>query len=503
MTNASTILFLVVDDLGTADLGFTGSQIRTPTLDALAAGGTVLSSYYVQRACTPTRAALLTGRYPLRYGFQSGVLEPRKAYGLALNETLVPQLLRSAGWATHAIGKWHLGFYRWEHTPTFRGFDSYYGYYTGGEDYFSHVAFGGGYDLRLDGSPRCGAGCSRVLWEANGTYSTHLFARRAVDVIRATPTAQKLYLYLATQAVHCPAQAPPEYIAPYKFANPQRNVFAGMLAALDEGIANVSAALRRAGRWEHSLVVVTADNGAPTTGCGGAQGGQNWPYRGGKCSAWEGGLRALSFAHGPALGVRAGATYDAPAHAVDWLPTLLAFAGVDGGGGGGGGFALDGISLRDALTGGGGGDDEREIVLEADPHAYPLDGGGWGGDQHATPYYALRRGRWKLLLGDPGQPGILDGYYCTGPPCDAAHNNTANASAHATPLGASAVQLFDVVADPHEADDRAAARPDLVAAMTARIVAVNASAASSAQQGAADDPRGDPAKHNGTEAPWL
>ena len=311
MANASTILFLVVDDLGTADLGYTGSQIRTPTLDALAAGGTVLSSYYVQRACTPTRAALLTGRYPLRYGFQSGVLEPRKAYGLPLNETLVPQLLRSAGWATHAIGKWHLGFYRWEHTPTFRGFDSYYGYYTGGEDYFSHVAFGGGYDLRLDGSPRCGAGCSRVLWEANGTYSTHLFARRAVDVIRATPTAQKLYLYLATQAVHCPAQAPPEYIAPYKFANPQRNVFAGMLAALDEGIANVSAALRRAGRWEHSLVVVTADNGAPTTGRGGAQGGQNWPYRGGKCSAWEGGLRAVSFAHGPALGVRAGAAESA------------------------------------------------------------------------------------------------------------------------------------------------------------------------------------------------
>ena len=194
MTNASTILFLVVDDLGTADLGYTGSQIRTPTLDALAAGGTILSSYYVQRACTPTRAALLTGRYPLRYGFQSGVLEPRKAYGLPLNETLVPQLLRSAGWATHAIGKWHLGFYRWEHTPTFRGFDSYYGYYTGGEDYFSHIAFGGGYDLRLDGSPRCGAGCSRVLWEANGTYSTHLFARRAVDVIRATPTAQKLSL---------------------------------------------------------------------------------------------------------------------------------------------------------------------------------------------------------------------------------------------------------------------------------------------------------------------
>ena len=211
-------------------------------------------------------------------------------------------------------------------------------------------------------------------------------------------------------------------------------------------------------------------------------------------SAARGGRAARGgFAHGPALGVRAGATYDAPAHAVDWLPTLLAFAGVDGGGG----FALDGISLRDALTGGGG-DDEREIVLEVDPHAYPLDGGGWGGDQHATPYYALRRRWWSRRRLTAGHSRWV---LCTGPPCDAAHNNTANAGAHATPLGASAVQLFDVVADPHEADDRAATRPDIVAALTARIVAVNATAASSAQQGAADDPRGDP-RHN-AEAPWL
>ena len=335
-----------------------------------------------------------------------------------------------------------------------------------------------------------------MLWEANGTYSKHLFASRAVEVIRATPKTQKLYLYLATQAVHCPAQAPPEYIAPYKFANPQRNVFAGMLAALDEGIANVSAALRRAGRWEHSLVVVTADNGSPTTGCGGAQGGQNWPYRGGKCSAWEGGLRAVSFAHGPALGVRAGATYDAPAHAVDWLPTLLAIARVRGGGG----FDLDGISLRDALTGGGG-DDEREIVLEADPHAYPLDGGGWGGDQHATPYYALRRGR-EASARRPRPAGhsrwvLLHG---TAVRCGAQQHGQRECAREAA--RASAVQLFDVVADPHEADDRAAARPDIVAALTARIVAVNATAASSAQQGAADDPAAT-REHNGTEAPWL
>ena len=511
-TNATTIVLLVVDDLGRSDLGYTGSMIATHSIDALAAAGTLLSSYYVQRACSPSRAALLTGRYPTRYGFQSGVLEPRKAYGLSLAERLLPERLRARGFATHAVGKWHVGFYSWAHTPTFRGFDSFLGYYTGVEDYYRHTN-GGALDLRHEEGARCGANCSRALWEAQGEYSTHLLTRRATSLIRATPPARPLFLYLAYQAVHCPAQAPDEYTRPYAFRSRERTVFAGMLAALDEGVANVTAALRGAGRWERTLLWLTTDNGAPTTGCGGAQGGQNWPWRGGKCSAWDGGLLGTAFVYGPSFGVRAGARLAHLAHIVDVLPTLLEVAAADGGAGGpprtaardaadGGGLPLDGVSLLPALRDARAPAARAEVLLEADPYAFPLSGRTWGGDEHATPYYALRLGRHKLILGDPGIPGIVDAYYCTGPPCPPAHDNGRNASAYPR-LGAGAVQLFDVVDDPYEARNLAAAQPALVERLARRLRALNATAVSSAGQGQPDDPAADPRRFNGTVSPWV
>jgi arylsulfatase A-like enzyme len=257
---------VVLDDLGHSDLGIAGSHIRTPVLDSLAHEGAILDNYHVHRACSPTRAALMTGRYPIRYGLQSGVLEDAKPYGLALNETLLPELLNSAGWRTHMVGKWHLGHVGWNYTPTFRGYESFYGLLTGGADHFSHQSFSGGYDLRDDRGRRCGANCSRVAWEAAGQYSTHLFTERAVEIIGSMQPAENLFLYLAYQAVHCPAQAPPEYSAPYSFPDSSRNVFAGMLAAVDEGVGNVTAALHRAQRWDTTLFIVTSDNGAPTPG---------------------------------------------------------------------------------------------------------------------------------------------------------------------------------------------------------------------------------------------
>ena len=497
--SATTIVLIVLDDLGRSDIGYTGSGIATPTLDHLAAGGTQLSAYYVQRACSPSRAALLTGRYPTRYGFQSGVLEPRKPYGLSLSETLLPQRLGALGYATHAVGKWHLGFYSWEHTPTFRGFESFLGYYTGYEDYYQHQQ-GGAIDLRHDEGPRCGANCSQVLWEARGEYSTHIFTRRATDVIRSTPAATPLFLYLAYQAVHCPAQAPESYIRKYNFSNHERNVFAGMLSAADEGIANVTKALRAARDFERTLIIVTTDNGAPTTGCGGAQGGQNWPWRGGKCSAWDGGLLGIAFVYGPGVGVRKNATLGHLAHLVDMYPTILDFAisrptSAP--------LPLDGISMLPALRSGAAPAARGEVLLEADPYAFPLSGRTWGGDEHATPYYAIRRGRYKLIIGDPGIPGILDAYYCTGPPCPASHDNARNASAYPR-LASTSVQLFDVGGDdPYEAHDLAPKSPDLVRELTRRLVALNASAVSSAGQGLPDDPAADPAKHNGTISPWV
>eukprot|EP00756_Hemistasia_phaeocysticola_P054366 Hpha_TRINITY_DN30294_c0_g1::TRINITY_DN30294_c0_g1_i1::g.27098::m.27098 len=300
------VVLIVADDLGYADLGYTGSQISTPNIDRLAAQGVKLSNFYVQRACSPTRAALLTGRYNIRYGFQSGVLKDRNNYSLPLTETLLPQFVqRAVPAACHMVGKWHLGFHRWEHTPTYRGFDSFLGYYSGAEDYYKHTGDCGGYDLHLAGTPRCGANCSRALWEAEGVYSTHLFTARAVSLIEAHDTAGALFLYLPYQAVHEPDQVPAHYMQGYAFPSVEgtnaRNIFAGMLTCLDEGIGNVTAALERRGMLDDTLIWFQTDNGAATPACGGWTGAQNYPLRGGKCTAWEGGLRGTAFISGAGL----------------------------------------------------------------------------------------------------------------------------------------------------------------------------------------------------------
>ena len=186
-------------------------------------------------------------------------------------------------------------------------------------------------------------------------------------------------------------------------------------------MGNVTAALKAKHRWTSTLFVVTTDNGAPTTGCGGAQGGQNWPHRGGKCSAWEGGLRGVSFAHGP--GIVPGTRIPGLAHAVDWLPTILSFAAGSGSGSAPGpprgvgaaaaaaaAFPLDGIDLRPALTGAATAPLRDTLLLESDPYSFEPGRRGdadFNGDMHATPYYAVRHKDWKLLLGDPGQVCVV------------------------------------------------------------------------------------------------
>src|SRR5678815_1180992 len=125
------ILFILADDLGSYDVGWRGSEIKTPNLDKLALGGARLEQFYVQPVCSPTRAALLTGRYPMRHGFQVGVVRPWAQYGLPLDERLLPQALKEAGYATAICGKWHLGHFAPDYLPTRRGFDHQYGHYNG------------------------------------------------------------------------------------------------------------------------------------------------------------------------------------------------------------------------------------------------------------------------------------------------------------------------------------------------------------------------------------
>jgi arylsulfatase A-like enzyme len=261
------ILFVIVDDLGSGDLGLHGSGIHTPTIDRLANTGVYLDNYYVLPYCSPTRAAILSGRYPMHTGCHTVIME-NETQGLPLDEETLPQLLRRAGYQTHAVGKWHLGHSQWEQTPSFRGFQSFYGFYLGSQDYFSHsYASGMMYDMHHDASEFCGEGCSRLVDE-RGNYSTTVFTREAVRIVEQhDPTQGPLFLYLAHEAVHYPDEVPSHYVDPYRARTEwtnQRQTYAGMLSAVDESIANVTRAMRKRDMWKDTIVVVTTDNGGPT-----------------------------------------------------------------------------------------------------------------------------------------------------------------------------------------------------------------------------------------------
>ncbi|CAN7992975.1 unnamed protein product [Ixodes hexagonus] len=193
----------------------------------LASQGVILEQNYVQPVCSPTRAALMTGRYPYRYGMQNGVFKPLEPKGLPLGLPFLAEELQNLGYSTHAIGKWHLGHCKWNYTPTYRGFDSFRGYYLGSESYYNHVRKVGnnytGYDFRNG---------TEVDWDANGTYSTKIFGEEAVKVVNQSALeASPFFLYLAFQAVHAPLEVPPRYEKMYSnITNKDRRIFCGKLA---------------------------------------------------------------------------------------------------------------------------------------------------------------------------------------------------------------------------------------------------------------------------------
>lgn len=307
------IVLVVIDDFGWSDVGFHGSKIHTPNMDKLAAEGVILDNYYVQPICSPTRSALLSGRYPIHTGLQHGVIRPAEPYGLPLNLTTLPEMLKKAGYETHIVGKWHLGFYEWPYTPTYRGFDSFYGFYTGSEDHFNHEKYGI-LDLHDNKEP---------VKDKGGLYSARLFAKQAQKVILSHNASSPMFLYLPFQNVHGPTQAPQEYVDKYQFIDQKtRREYAAMVDIVDEAIGNVTQTLEQSGLWNDTLLIVTTDNGGiPPAG------GYNWPLRGHKGSLWEGGLRGVGFVHGKML-KKTGVKCAELLHVTDWYPTLLYLAGL-------------------------------------------------------------------------------------------------------------------------------------------------------------------------------
>jgi arylsulfatase A-like enzyme len=403
------ILYIVADDLGWKDVGYHGSDIATPSLDRLAKDGVKLEQFYAQPMCTPTRAALLTGRYPFRYGLQTGVIPAGESYGLPTDEYLLPQALADAGYQTAIVGKWHLGHGDQKFWPKQRGFAYQYGPLIGEIDYFTHEAEGV-VDWYRDNE----------LVKEEG-YSTELLGNDAVKQIEGHDPAQPLFLYLAFNAPHTPYQAPKKYLDRYKkVADPSRRAYAGSITAMDDQIARVLAALDKKKMRANTLIVFQSDNGGTRNPMfAGAIADMakvkipcdNGPYREGKGSVYEGGTRVVAFATWPGH-IRSRTSNDV-LHTVDMYPTLAKLAGASTGKA----KAFDGMDVWPTLAEGKP-SPRTEVVYNVEPMRA-----------------GVRQGDWKLVW--------------------------------RTMLPAKA-ELYNVREDPSEKNDVSAQHPEQVAALQKR-----------------------------------
>jgi arylsulfatase A-like enzyme len=363
------IVVIVADDMGYADVGMHGSKdIPTPNIDALAKSGVRFTDAYVSGPyCSPTRAGLLTGRYPQRFGHEFNILmiEAHRDAGLPLSETTLADRLKAAGYRTAVIGKWHLGAAPQFH-PLRRGFDEFFGFLAAGHSYLNP---GADTNPLLDGNT--------VVRETR--YLTDEFSDRAVSFI-SRQKSKPFFLYLAFNAVHVPMQATDKYLRRFQqIADTTRRTYAAMLSAMDDGIGRTLEALRARGLEENTLIFFFSDNGGPTT-VGGINGSSNKPLRGSKRTTWEGGIR-VPFVVSWKGRVAANTTYSQPIIQLDIAPTALAAAGVAADPK----ANFDGVNLLPFLT--------------SPPTAVP----------HATLYWrlgammAIRKGDWKLVK-MPDQP---------------------------------------------------------------------------------------------------
>ncbi|CAG2102209.1 unnamed protein product, partial [Medioppia subpectinata] len=321
-TSRPNIIVFVADDLGWGDVGFRSDQLLTPNVDTLSADGIVLNNYYTSPVCSPSRGALLTSVHPIHSGLQNYVILTASPWGLPLNLKTLPQYLKHYDYSTHAVGKWHLGFYRHEFTPVYRGFDSHVGYWSGSGDYFDHTALEDkrfwGLDFRhnLD-----------LITNATGIYSTHYFTDRSLRIIVDHNVSQPLFLYVAYQAVHgannyARLQAPQKYIDMFgHIKSTDRRIFAAMAYAMDESIGLIVNKLNEQKMLENSILVFVSDNGGPASGFTG-NAASNWPLRGVKATLWEGGIRVPAFIWSPLLN-KTGYVSNALIHVSDLLPTIL------------------------------------------------------------------------------------------------------------------------------------------------------------------------------------
>lgn len=401
------LLLLVADDLGYADVGFNGGKvIATPNLDRLAATGVTLTDFRACPMCSPTRAGLMTGRWPLRFGMMRAVVPPWSRYGIPADENTLPELLAVAGYAPRGIaGKWHLGHARREFLPLANGFTRFYGHYNGAIDYFTHER-DGETDWHDD---------NRTVREAG--YSTDMIGAEAVRFVRAAPLNAPWLLYVPFNAPHGPFQAKEEDLRKYPQLDGDRRAYAAMVDSMDQAIGRILTAVESRPDSANTLVLFCSDNGGiPRVGS------SNAPYRGAKLTVYEGGTRVCAAMRWPAGGVSGGRRFDGRIGYIDVVPTVLAAAGAPVP------KNLDGVNFLPALRG--------ATVLPERPWFSYLH-------QNEDAHASVHLGKWKLVAhGDffPEQPAVKP-----------------------------ELELYDLAADPAEKANLAARESAVVAQLHRRL----------------------------------
>ncbi|MEM9643814.1 MAG: sulfatase-like hydrolase/transferase [Planctomycetota bacterium] len=409
------IVIILADDLGWNSVGYHNPKVHTPHLDQLCKEGIELDQFYVSPMCTPTRAGLLTGRYPIRFGLARAVIPPWRDFGLPTDEITLADALDGAGYENRGVfGKWHLGHQRKRWLPLQRGFTEFEGCLNGAIDYF---------ELERDDALDWHEG--NQLSESRG-YSTRLIGQAAADFIsRAAKDETPFLCYVPFNAPHSPFQAPEKELAMYAdVKNEVKRTYYAMISVMDQEIGRILRAIDESGVRDETLVWFMSDNGGVRS-----IKGNNTPLHGAKLTTFEGGVRSVACVRYPGV-YAAGRTLREPTAFIDVMPTLLPLANVDSHVRGR--KKLDGVNLHPLLSG---------AVAEA-PNRDLYFYHGQSGEQQEP--MAIISGQWKLVVIGPRLSRQVSQDH--------------------------EVMLYDLKRDPNESNDVAEAHPDVVGALMGRLV---------------------------------
>ncbi|OQV11793.1 Arylsulfatase J [Hypsibius exemplaris] len=513
-TRRPNIVFILADDLGHADVGYSEGSHQTPTpnIDKLAWTGVILNRHYVNPLCTPTRSALLTGKYSFHTGIQNAII-PGEPWGVPLNLKLLPQHLKDLNYSTFMLGKWHVGCHTRQYLPGARGFDYWFGFPEGFSGMFHYTA-------GWPGTNRTG----RQLYEngvqvpaecTNNNYFPELMLDKFEQIVHNAERDRPFYVHFATPLPRANMEwdgatekgvqhTMPQYSArPAVVAVsdefPDRKRQLAQIQALDEQVRRITNALQNKGLLDNTIIVFAGDNGGSARIAGGNPWGinhaSNWPLRQAKSTLFDGGIRTLAYVWSPIFKRPGGIVTDQLFSNTDWLPTLYEAAGGDPQALGG----IDGVS-----------------------HWQSLVSGSRQGPRQELPYLLNHAGTQRVLLYKEPTSGVLYKLLGTAFPSNTGWERTEGTTA-ANPMTTPTLVsircnhqegveqtpcqpwladcLFDLTNDPCETDNIAASHPEMVQLLTAKLAIHNATNVPSLHRNY--DPNSNPARFDGWLTPWM